>query len=57
MPNPRLATCGVIMVWVGVFGEGKESEGVWLREGEWYWVGQSLIGGNCRRGLVMVTTH
>ena len=41
----------------GGFGEGKESEGVGLRGGEWCWVGQSLIGGNCRRGLVMVTTH
>ena len=33
MPNPGLATCGVIMVWVGVFGEGKESEGVWAERG------------------------
>ena len=39
-------------------GMGKESGGVWLSEwGGFDWVGQSLIGGNCRRGLVMVTTH
>ena len=41
----------------GFWGRGKNRRVFGLRGGEWYWVGQSLIGGNCRRGLVMVTTH
>ena len=41
----------------GVLGGGERIGGCWAERGEWYWVGQSLIGGNCRRGLVMVTTH
>ena len=33
MPNPGLATCGVIMVWVGGFWGGERIGGCWAERG------------------------
>ena len=43
MPNPGLATCGVIMVWVGGFGGGEKIGGRLAERGGGVVLGRAVV--------------